>query len=362
MISVQRVMGLSIALGSAACAPQPVSSVPRPMAPQDGPRASIRTTISGGFLSRSVDASFTVDENAYVLVGHLGGDGVVRVLYPKSPSQRGFVGGKKTYRTGFVDGRYDAAPSFFASVSPYRSSLARMDSYDGRGNGFIFIIASKSPLFYDEVSDGGDWDALSVDDYRTAYDPRYVVRDFAELLSGGYPFTLKFANAFNTIALGAFTNSFECAVLASTGFLGYSSFWNNNWSSPWQLGSGSSQCGSRGLRYAWYGTARRYASIPMTSVPTTPTTPATPTTPTVGRPTGRPRTLPGRNSALDRSPFTPWSDAGRSHTPRDHGSRTSSPGWSDRVSRPADAPRVSPPQQTATPTAPPAHTPARTKQ
>src|SRR5262245_60038790 len=43
--------------------------------PQDGPRAHLSTNYDGSYYSRRVRTSFRVEDDSYVLVGHLGGDG-----------------------------------------------------------------------------------------------------------------------------------------------------------------------------------------------------------------------------------------------------------------------------------------------
>lgn len=354
-MSGQRVLGVSLLLCVvAACASRTGSTPPRPIAPQDGPKAFIRATYSGGLLYRWVDASFQVDQYAYVLVGHLGGDGVIRVLYPTNARERGVVRPGKSLRTRSFDGRYDTAPAFyFARTAVSRGLGAMMDSYDGQGNGYIFMIASRSPLAYDEVSEGGLWDELDVANYYNFYDPRLAVRDFAELVSGGWPFTLKFASSFNSFNTNAFANSYECALLASAGFLGYNSMWSTFGSSPWSFGGRRSPCSRN--RYAYFGSPR---PTYYTAVATTPTPPAPrkPTNvPTLGRPTHRPGSAPRRTLAADRSPFG-GTDRGIASRTRDFGAHTSSRPMrteTTRISRPTDGPRLDQPRQPATTTVAP---------
>lgn len=345
-MSVHRIVGVSLLLCVAgACAPVTSGNPPRPIAPQEGPRGSVRATYYGGLLHRTVDATFHVEQNAYVLVGHLGGDGVIRVLYPTNGNERGLVKGGKMLRTRYFNAHYDAAPSFFFARTPMSRAMgAAFDSYDGRGNGYVFMVASRSPLAYDEVSDFGLWEEVEVSNYYNSFDPRIAVRDFADLVSGGYPYSLDFASSFSSFDMDAFASGFECALFENAGFFGYNSMWNAFGSSPWSFGR-RSLCGRN--RYAYLGPRRPT----YTAAATTPSTPSGPAnTPTLGgRPVHRPGSGPRRTFALDRSPFGS-TDEGIAVRPRGLGARGTSRSTGNettRSSRPFDSPRMSQPRQAA---------------
>ena len=100
-MSMRGFFGVSLALlALGGCATQQGSQAPIPLKPEDGPKGSIRVGYMGGLIHRTLTAYFRTDKNAYVLVGHLGGDGLIRVLYPSDPRDPGFVAAH-TAVTGF---------------------------------------------------------------------------------------------------------------------------------------------------------------------------------------------------------------------------------------------------------------------
>src|SRR5439155_7315772 len=71
----------ALAVGSAAPRTIRAQEMPGP----GGPRVSVFTTLTSFSAARRVQPTFHVDEDSYVLVGHMGADGVVRILFPTSP-------------------------------------------------------------------------------------------------------------------------------------------------------------------------------------------------------------------------------------------------------------------------------------
>lgn len=220
-MSARAIVGSSLLLVAAACSYAPSAEPPRPIKPEDGPKASIRVQFTGANIYRQLEPSFIVDENAFVMVGHLGGDGMIRVLYPTSPSAAASrVEAGKTIRVARADAMYDADPSLFNfATRPYRRMSAEMDSYDGLGHGYVFLIASRYPLNFEPAMDGREFGEMDVADYGDMVDPRLAVRRFADVIAGG-PYTLKFAAAHSTQTYG----SSYCG-----GHLGYSSFSGGYW-------------------------------------------------------------------------------------------------------------------------------------
>lgn len=236
---------------AAACVPTPGTQAPKPLKPEDGPKASISVYYTGGLLNRSLHAYFQSEQYAYVMVGHLGGDGRIRVLYPESPDESGFVRGKRYYHTVSTPAYYDAIPSLFSfTVSPYRGLGARHDSYDGRGHGYVFMIASRTPLRYGLLYDYAGWAELEMEGYTYHYDPRYAIRNFADALSGGAKYTLKFASSMMTTHSDSYAErAWDCAVLSSLGFANVA-LWSS-WHTSMLGFSPARYCGQRGfLQYA----------------------------------------------------------------------------------------------------------------
>jgi hypothetical protein len=273
----QRLFGFSVVLSLAtACVPAMNQSV----APARGPDARIYANFSGGIANRMAQARFSVGSDAYVMVGHLGGDGFVRILYPSTPLHLGTLTKGKTYATADVYAVHDAIPSLYQAVTPrYRHASARLDSYDGAGNGYFFIIASQYPLHFDEIGAGDAFDLIEVPDYYNTYDPRLTIKALGDLVSRGRPYTLKFATSFGTVDYSTFLDQRADCLALSFFTLGLTSYAYT----PYHL------FGSRSMRNA-FNCASRYAGFTRpryatytTNVPTTTIVP----TPTGTEPRGK---------------------------------------------------------------------------
>ncbi|HVX38472.1 MAG TPA: hypothetical protein VHB25_02775, partial [Gemmatimonadaceae bacterium] len=178
------------------------SVVAQSIADREGPRVSVRAEMESYSGTRRVRASFHVDDDAYVVVGHIGPDGVLRIVFPTDPRDDGFVQGGHLYQTAqFFGGYADEYQYRLRDVSLYRHSAAEHDSYDG-GLGYVFVIASWRPMHVDQFSEDGRWDTFELTDLEYLSDPRPAVHELASLLVGDQPeaYTVKFASYFNTLA------------------------------------------------------------------------------------------------------------------------------------------------------------------
>jgi len=227
-MNVSRLIGFSALAGAAACA----HSAPNTAAkPREGPKASIHAMYNGGLLNRQVDAQFRVEQTSYVMVAHLGGDGRIQIIYPEDGRETGLVPGGKWFRTNTISALYDAMPQLysFTMATRYRPFSTRLDSYDGLGYGFVFMVASKRPLRFDQISSYGDWDEYEIDDFQNRSDPRDAINAFAAMLAGGADYTLKFAQNFGTVGFTSYADQmFDCAYLSTFGLssFGSSLFYN----------------------------------------------------------------------------------------------------------------------------------------
>jgi len=243
-------------------------------------KASIYATYSGGLVDRQADAVFKVDKTAYVMVAHLSGDGRVEVLFPEDGRESGYLKGGKWYRTPRFSAYYDAVPQLY-SFTPVRTRTlsARMDSYDGLGYGFVFIVASRYPLRFDRISDLGLWDDLELDNYRYLSDPREGIRLLVEKLTDGKSYALKFATSTTSSSLStALDARRDCALLSSYSFVPYSAI-DYAFSAYNPLGGYTrfgSPCGysqySLAFGYGYYNQyGRGYAvTAPLPNIPVTP--------------------------------------------------------------------------------------------
>ena len=201
----------------AACAQRPAESAPQPLVPKNGPEGNVRVEYEGGIFNRRLEALFNVKRPAYVMVAHLGGDGVIRVLFPEDARETGWIGNGRLYRTDIAQADYDAAPGYwFMRPTVFRTVGARSDSYDGNGHGFVFMIASSRPLDFGRVSEFGLWNEYESAEYVTTSDPRTVVREYANVVAPHGQYTLDYASNFSSWSSYSFANSqMDCAILSS---------------------------------------------------------------------------------------------------------------------------------------------------
>ena len=217
------------------------------LAEAEGPRVSVRVNLDGSSGSRRVEATFRMFDDAYVLVGHLGADGRVRVVFPTSPDDDGFVNGDKIYHV----------PSFFAGFTDeyrwrrandgYHTQASRRASYDG-GIGYVFVIASWRPMRFDRMMDAGKWETYEISDVRYMADPREAIDEMASVLAGDNreAYTIEYASYTKTnYGALSFASIERCNQSARFGFsnFGYDPIGYGLWSpisfgfSPW-FGSG----------------------------------------------------------------------------------------------------------------------------
>jgi hypothetical protein len=204
------------------------------VADREGPRVSIFAEFTNAASSRRVRANFHLDDDAYVVVGHLDADGILRITFPTQPGDDGFVRGQHSYYTpeffaGFADQyRYRAQ-----SAGLFRSTQASYDSYDG-GLGYVFIIASWRPMRFEQFSTNGNWDTFEVADADYMRDPRPAIYELASILAGENreAYTVKFARYFDTFrgysGSGSYSSAFGsgfCSGYEPLGF-GFTAFEN----------------------------------------------------------------------------------------------------------------------------------------
>ena len=313
------------------------------------------------------------------MVGHLGGDGRVRVLYPETLHSSGWVAGGETIWLKPTPAAYDMAPHLYSFArTPYRNMAAMSDSYDGRGHGYVFILTSRYPLNLSAFAGNRAFETLEVQNYEDESDPRIAVRELADEVSSG-PYTLKYAVGDRRLS------HYSLATCCPSSW-GLSSF--DPYFDPW--GWGYSLFGDPGFalvnalafaHYSGYGSWCRgtyYAAFPTyrsaiyrPRLP--PATPQEPVTPQLQRPTRRTLDNPerrgplmsgfgsfGRRSSFDgeRASRRPISTRPQSTTrSRGRDAEASRPRSADdrrpqRSSRPAEAPRPSRPAAPAQPPAP----------
>jgi hypothetical protein len=170
------------------------------IADREGPRVSVSAEITGFAAgSRRLRATFHLEDDAYVVVGHLGPDGILRIVFPTDPRDDGFVRGRKSYQTAEFFGGFNDQFRYRRSTGLFGANAAFNDSYDG-GTGYVFVIASWRPMRSDRFSTDGRWDSFELADIDYIRDPRPAVYELASLLAGENreAYTVKFARYLNT--------------------------------------------------------------------------------------------------------------------------------------------------------------------
>jgi hypothetical protein len=190
----------------------------------EGPRVSIYAEVENAAGSRLVRANFHLDDDAYVLVGHIDADGVLRIEFPETPLDNGFAHGRASYQTAkFFGGFADQYRARFATGLYRLNGTSPNDSYDG-GLGYVFVIASWQPMHFEKFSTGDQWDSFEVNDPNYAKDPRPAVYELAALLAGTNPssYTVRFASVYDTRSIYAgsslFADSFGAELCSGPAF------------------------------------------------------------------------------------------------------------------------------------------------
>ena len=197
------------------------------IADAEGPGARISAQVSSLAGSRRVRAVFSLDADAYVIIGHIDPEGVLRIAFPGDPStDDGFVRGGKTYQTQEFFAGFNDQYRFRAATNYYRMSpIPRADSYDG-GLGYLFIIATWRPMRFDRFRTENKWDTFELADDEYLRDPRPAIYELAALLAGENreTYTVKFARYTTTQSVYAGYSSFSSAYGAMNYCAGYRPF------------------------------------------------------------------------------------------------------------------------------------------
>ena len=163
-----------------------------------GPRVSIRAEVSNEADARRVRAIFRTEDDAYVIVGHIDADGVLRIAFPNDPGDDGFVRGNRSYSTNEFFAGFNSQYRFRARTTTIWNSTAQ-NSYDG-GFGYVFVVAAWRPMRFDQFSDGYHWDTFDLASDNYMNDPRPAIQELASRLAGpnGDAYTIQFARYYNT--------------------------------------------------------------------------------------------------------------------------------------------------------------------
>jgi hypothetical protein len=114
---------------------------------------------------QSARVFLSVDEPAYVAVFRVDTDGRIRVLFPRDPWGDTYVADDRTFEVSGARGRR----SFTVDEFP--------------GMGYLFAVASTSPLDFDDLTRGDYWDPRQIDGGQVRGDPYVALTALAERIA-----------------------------------------------------------------------------------------------------------------------------------------------------------------------------------
>jgi hypothetical protein len=143
---------------------------------EGGPRLELSTEAM--YTSR-VEARFRLEDDAYVAAFNVGPDGRIAMVYPEAPEDPTLLRAGHTYRL----------PEFFPGFEPHRVGYAQT-GYSATGvgarasgsGGYVFVVASWSPLRIDRLEELGLTDAYRNVNLGGSLQPYEVMHEYAETL------------------------------------------------------------------------------------------------------------------------------------------------------------------------------------
>lgn len=136
-----------------------------------GPDVFIRTSVVSTNHSRMIQPTVSVADSAYLVVGDIGDDGTLRIIYPVRPGEPNLV--RK-------DRSFDAPRFQPRVVLPYMSSAF---SPARTASGYAFVIASSQPLQLEKLAEAERWSVFDVYYDNHQVDPRPAIADLAAAIS-----------------------------------------------------------------------------------------------------------------------------------------------------------------------------------
>lgn len=160
----------------------------RPVAAQSSAAPAGPVVNVGGWFgnqagNRRLAITFTPVTTVYAIVGHLGADGVIRIVFPATPADSDrFEGGRTVVVPPFEAGfESEYAADRRLPVYQERVTQARITSYDGQV-AYLFVIASHHPLRLGAAADDGAWANWNLTDV-DLLDPQPTIKALAASLA-----------------------------------------------------------------------------------------------------------------------------------------------------------------------------------
>lgn len=136
-----------------------------------GPGVRIRANVVATDNARMIEPIVSLSDSAYLVIGDIGDDGTLRIVYPVRPGEPNLV-----RRDGSFEGpRFQ--PRVILPFMPRALSISRT------APGYAFVIASSLPLDLTKLAEGERWSVFDVYYDNHMVDPRPAITDLAAAIS-----------------------------------------------------------------------------------------------------------------------------------------------------------------------------------
>ncbi len=137
-----------------------------------GPDVRIRANVVNSRNTRLIQPLVSLTDSAYLVIGDIGDDGTLRILYPERPGEPNLV---RRGRGAFEGPRFQ--PRVILPFVNTAFTVART------APGYTFVIASASPLDLTKLAEGERWSVFDVYYENHMNDPRPAITDLAAAIT-----------------------------------------------------------------------------------------------------------------------------------------------------------------------------------
>ena len=136
-----------------------------------GPGVYIRANVVATNNSRMIEPIVSVSDSAFLVIGDIGDDGSLRIIYPERPGEPNLVRRGRS----FEGPRFQ--PRVVLPFMPTSLAVSRT------APGYAFVIASSLPLDLTKLADGERWSIFDVYYDNHMADPRPAITDLAAAIA-----------------------------------------------------------------------------------------------------------------------------------------------------------------------------------
>jgi hypothetical protein len=136
-----------------------------------GPDVRIRASVYMTRSSRMIEPVVSLSDSAYLVIGDIGDDGTLRIVYPTRPGEPNLIPKGRS----FQGPRFE--PRVVLPFMPTAFSVSRT------APGYAFVIASSVPLDLTKLADGERWSVFDVYYENHMMDPRPAITDLAAAIA-----------------------------------------------------------------------------------------------------------------------------------------------------------------------------------